>query len=1199
MEVNVPQSLNEIFVHTAVPREKLQRTGWVRGSGYFQIDIRTTMIDEDKETPTLALLDSGCSKSSIDKFFVRKNKLKTRTIAKGIPVYNADGSINGHVNEYVDTTLETTDSEGTTHREKISLQVVNLGGKHDIFIGFDWLEKHNPIINWKSRHFAFERCPATCQIRQDGDLRSIQDYLEEVELTEDHGCLPQGESREQYIRAFQTTSTRIAAESHKDTKLEIPSHYKEFSDVFEKKEFDKLPDRRPWDHAINLKPGTEDDRRLKGKVYPMNATEQKELDAFLEENLRTGRIRKSQSPIAAPFFFVKKKDGSLRPVQDYRRVNTATVKDSWPLPLISDVLTKIKDAQHFSKFDVRWGFNNVRIKEGDEHKAAFICNRGLYEPLVMFFGLTNSPATFQHMMDDIFVDLVQQGVVIVYMDDILVFTKTLEEHRRVVKEVLRRLRQHRLYLKAEKCKFEVQEIDFLGLIIKNGTVAMDPIKTKAVREWPTPDNLKKTRSFMQFCNFYRSFIPNFATITVPFNDLTKKGASFEWGPRQIEAFDHLKKAISDKVTLMLPVPGARFRLETDASDYAVGAVLHQIIDGKATPLAFFSKTFQPAERNYQIYDKEMLAIMLALDNWRQFLRNGPEFDIWSDHQNLQYFREPQKLNRRQARWYTELADYDFKLHHQPGSLNYVADALSRKDQPEGGVEDNVDITLLKPSLFKTEINRLTFRDDQEILEEIRRKRQDIHFDEKVKTGLRTDKANYRETNGIIEYKGLVYVPRDSELRGRIIHAYHDTPIAGHPGRNATAHLITRDYWWPGLPGQVARYVKACEVCQRTKPRQGALAAPLHPNAPPSKPWEIITVDMIGPLPLSNGFDAILVIVDRLTKMVLAIPTNTTLTAFGTAQIFRDRVWSKFGIPLKVISDRGPQFVSNFITELYKMLHIEGNPSTAYHPQTDGQTERENAEIEKYLRAWVNTRQDDWSEWLALAEFAINNRVSTATKATPFELNYGRHPNMGIQPRRNSPNESASEFAERMNSTWKEAENSLKLAAETMKHQYDKHRKEARDYKVGDQVWLEATNLNLTPPGAMKKLSDKRVGPFKILKKTGPSSYKLQLPHGWKAINPVFNEALLTPYIPPAEPHQQKPPPPPAILVDGGEEYEVEEILDSRRRGAGVQYRVKWKGYGLEEASWEAPSNVRNAPLAVADFHRRYPNKPGKPPPRNK
>jgi hypothetical protein len=271
--------------------------------------------------------------------------------------------------------------------------------------------------------------------------------------------------------------------------------------VFQKEEFDRLPDRRRWDHAIELKDQTTVEG-LKSKVYPLARLEQEELDRFIEEHLWSGRIRPSKSPIASPFFFVKKKDGTLRPVQDYRRLNMLTIKNRYPLPLISEVINKLRKASYFTKLDVQWGYNNIRIRDGDEWKAAFITNRGLFEPLVMFFGLTNSPATFQTMMDDLFYDLINRGVVVVYMDDIMVFTEMHEEHHNVVQEVLGILRDNQLYLKAEKCEFEQMEVEYLGLIVSKGEIKMDPVKVQGVDEWTVPKGKKDVQAFLRFVNFY-------------------------------------------------------------------------------------------------------------------------------------------------------------------------------------------------------------------------------------------------------------------------------------------------------------------------------------------------------------------------------------------------------------------------------------------------------------------------------------------------------------------------------------------------------------------------------------------------------------------------------------------------------------------------------------------------------------------------
>jgi len=320
-----------------------------------------------------------------------------------------------------------------------------------------------------------------------------------------------------------TTSQRLAEGTRhsKETQAAttpFPAYVAEFQSVFAKEDFDILLEHCKWDHAIELIPGAEP-KSL--KVYPLFPLEQTELDAFLEENLRTGRIRPSKSPIAAPVFFIKKKDGSLRLVQDYRVLNAATVKNKYPLPFISELVSQLRGAKYFTKLDVQWGFNNIRIKSGDEWKAAFCTNRGLFEPLVMFFGMTNSPAIFQTIMNDIFRTLIAKGIVVVYLDDILIFTETEEEHEQMVQRVLEVLAEHKLFLRPEKCEFHQKQIEYLGLVISENKVEMDPVKVARVRDWPTPENRTDVQAFIGFVNFYRHFIWDFSTIARPLFDLTR------------------------------------------------------------------------------------------------------------------------------------------------------------------------------------------------------------------------------------------------------------------------------------------------------------------------------------------------------------------------------------------------------------------------------------------------------------------------------------------------------------------------------------------------------------------------------------------------------------------------------------------------------------------------------------------------------
>ena len=774
-----------------------------------------------------------------------------------------------------------------------------------------------------------------------------------------------------------------------------PKSYREFADVFSKESFDQLPEKKPWDHAIELTP---DAKPFSTKVYPMSPNEQKELDTFLDENLRTHRIWPSKSPMASPVFFVKKKDGALRFVQDYRKLNAITVKNAYPLPLVPDIMNRISAARakYFTKLDVRWGYNNVRIKEGDEWKAAFRTNRGLYEPLVMFFGLTNSPATFQTMMNDIFKELIDEGFVCVYMDDILIFTEDLEQHRRIVRRVLQILRKNVLFLKYEKCEFEQKQVEYLGLILSEGRVEMDPIKVAGVKDWPTPHSVTEVRSFLGFCNFYRRFMEDFSHIARPLNDLTTKDKKWIWGETERSAFEELKRLITSTPILVQPNQETHFRLETDASGFATGGVLSQLCDDeKWRPVGFISKSLDKAERNYEIHDKELLSVIRALEEFRHILEGAKHpIEVLNDHRNLTYFQTAQNLNRRQARWALFLSRFDISLVHRAGKHSAKPDALSRRADHNTGEDDNKDEVLLKPELFIQKIGALTTQvpfvgPEQMIIDRIRscEDRDEAVVKALKELGISRNirGEEWSDEDGLILYRGKVYVPLDSRLRHDIVKAHHDSPVTGHPGRWKTHELVARNYWWPGLGRYVAKYVKGCDKCNRTKTFPSAPLGKLMPNRIPDRRWQIISVDLIVELPESRGYNAIMVVVDRLSKRAHLIPTMSEVDSIGIARLFRDHVWKLHGIPEEVISDRGPQFVSQFMRELSKFLDIKVAASTAFHPQTDGQTERVNQEVEQYLRVFVNQRQDDWYDWLALAEFSYNDRIHASTRSNMYKV----------------------------------------------------------------------------------------------------------------------------------------------------------------------------------------------------------------------
>jgi len=374
-----------------------------------------------------------------------------------------------------------------------------------------------------------------------------------------------------------------------------------------------------------------------------------------------------------------------------------TVKNKYPLPLVSELVSQLRGAKYFTKLDVRWSFNNVRIKPGDEWKAAFWTNRGLFEPLVMFFGMTNSPATFQTMMNDIFRDLIAEGIMVVYLDDILIFTRTEEEHAKAIRWMLQVLQEHKLFLRPEKCEFCKERIEYLGLVISENEVSMDLVKVVGVQEWPTPENKTDVQACLGFVNFYRRFIRDFSAKARPLFDLTRSEQVWMWSGREQTAFEDLKMAVTTALVLMSHQDSEPFRVEADSSDFATGAVLSQqsMADGKWHPVAFYSKSLSSVEQNYEIHDKEMLAIIRALEEWRYFLEGATHLvEIWTDHKNLEYFITAKKLNRHQARWSLHLARFDFLLYHHPGRTMGKPDALSRRANHGNGASDNENIVLL-------------------------------------------------------------------------------------------------------------------------------------------------------------------------------------------------------------------------------------------------------------------------------------------------------------------------------------------------------------------------------------------------------------------------------------------------------------------------------------------------------------------------
>uniref|UniRef100_A0A8C5MX57 Gypsy retrotransposon integrase-like protein 1 n=1 Tax=Leptobrachium leishanense TaxID=445787 RepID=A0A8C5MX57_9ANUR len=504
---------------------------------------------------------------------------------------------------------------------------------------------------------------------------------------------------------------------------------------------------------------------------------------------------------------------------------------------------------------------------------------------------------------------------------------------------------------------------------------MDPAKIEAVTDWPAPANRKGVQCFLGFCNFYRKFVKNFSKIVKPLTDLTRIHTRFSWSTAAQDAFNLLKRTITSAPILSIPDPSQPYTLEVDASAFAVGAVLSQ--RQKETeimhPVSFFSKTFSAAEQNYDVGEKELLAIKLSLEEWRHLLEGARHpVSILTDHRNLEYLQQARRLKPRQARWALFFSRFDMHITYRPGNKNGKADALSRAN-------DNIQVInndfILPRTCFAT--IKLTLWD---VI-----KKDSPPLDQMVPSMALTAQ------DGFLFHHQKVFVPSTAVLS--VLQYCHDSPLGGHGGKHKTLDLIHRFFWWPSLRKDTISYVTNCPVCIRAKVSHQRPQGLLQPLPVPHIPWEDISMDFIVELPLSAGYNTVMVVIDRFSKMAHFLPHTGIPTAAQTATLFIKEIFRLHGLPSTIISDRGSQFTSLFWKSFCKTLHMQQSLSTAYHPQTNGQTERTNGTLEQYLRCFTSHLQDDWADLLPIAEFAYNNQIHRSIKCSPFFANYGQHPVM--------------------------------------------------------------------------------------------------------------------------------------------------------------------------------------------------------------
>ena len=956
------------------------------------------------------------------------------------------------------------------------------------------------------------------------------------------------------MRKGEQTLVAALVEIKPDQFVEVPeevvSVLDEFMDVMPKELPKTLPPRRNMDHKIELEPGA----RIPAQApYRMAPKELAELRKQLDELLDAGYVQPSKAPYGAPVLFQRKQDGSLRMCVDYRALNKVTVKNKYPIPNASDLFDRLSRASYFTKLDLRAGYWQVRIAEGDEAKTACVTRYGSYEFLVMPFGLTNAPATFCNLMNDVLYEFLDSFVV-VYLDDIVIYSESLDAHLGHLRQVFSRLREHQLYVKKEKCEFCRQEVMFLGHWISKGRIRMDERKVKAIVDWPAPSKVPDLRSFLGLANYYRRFIKGYSKKVSPLTDLLRKNQKWEWTDECQGAFDKLKMAVTSAPVLGLPDFQKPFEVHTDASDRAIGGVLVQ----EGHPLAFESRKLKDAEQRYSTHEKEMVAVIHCLDVWRHYLL-GTKFTVFTDNVANTYFKTQKKLSPKQARWQEFLAEFDFDWVHKPGRQNDVADALSRKE-----VQAYVAALTTVHSNF---LDRL--KEHAKIDVAYTKLQQD------VKEGL--VRRYWLDEDLLYAKGGRLYVPSGGGLRNELLKDTHDPKWAGHPGAERMLALLSRSYYWPKMDQDVELYVKTCLVCQQDKTEKKKAAGLLQPLPIPDRPWQSASMDFINGLPKVDGISSIMVVVDRFSKYAVFIPAPHACPADVAAELFFKHVVKYFGLPEDIVSDRDSRFTGRFWTTLFNMIGTELKFSTANHPQTDGQTERTNALLEEYMRHYVTASQGNWLELMDTAQFCYNLHRSSATGMSPAELAFGQQPMSPIEVAKQKAGgqcPAAYRFAYGKQELIEQAKDSLAKAQRRMKKSADASRK-SLEFDEGDMVLLKLT------PQIWKKINSKTVhrglipkydGPFEVMKRVGKVAYRLKLPDRLK-VHPTFHVSYLKPFhgdLADSERQQGKRAPP---VIRKQFDKNVEKILDHRTMGQSkknrrTDYLIQWKGGSIADASWE-------------------------------
>lgn len=1156
-----------------------------------------------------ALIDSGATHSFISRKVVRAYGLHCcETPDHAYTITFADGHVESsslvipQVRLSLDGTVDCT----------VRLVVADV--QEDIILGYDFLHSHNPRVDWKADTLSFRRrgqyrvvhaCHASYgEPEQPATLDTAAGDAWANRVCGKGGVLVSAIQMKRLLRkptylaacgavflrqqhdhcssgAVQASVCGMSVREPQGSPqfvARVNALLEEFSDVFAEPR--GVVDR-DVKHSIKLEPGAQPPS---ASPYRMSTVELAELRKQLSDLIDKGFIRPSASPYASPVLFAMKKDGSYRLCVDYRALNKLTVRNRYPLPPVDQLLDTLLGAKVFSKLDMASGYWQVQVNPDDEsiEKTAFVTRYGQFEWLVMPFGLCNAGATMQTLMNNVFRPYLDKFV-ICYIDDVLVFSSSEEEHLEHLRVVLQLLRDNKLYAKRKKCEFGQSSVLFLGHKISADGIAVDEEKIADIRDWPVPSTKHEVRQFLGLCSYYRKFVPQFAHVATPLHNLTADIAPTNirhlWGPAEQNAFEQLKQLLMHPPVLRVPDNNKEFHLYCDTSDFAVGACLSQEFEGALHPVAYMSRKLSDAQRKMVSYDREMLAIITAIEQF-EYIMDGCHVIIHTDQQALSYFLEQRHLSKQQARWVMKLQAYDFRFQYVKGKLNLVADALSRRSDYKAAA---CAVSCASSSLLDM------------LREAAARDKAYQQLCSRVQSGdgcgliLRDGLLYQVKETGTDKQSTRIYVPNDLRLKHLLLYEMHDSVTAGHLGFMKTLSRVSKYYTWPGLAAEVKRYVSCCPTCQTMKPTTLAPAGLLLSLPVPHQKWEQVSMDFVTSLPrTSSGHDAVMVVTERLTKFCVFIPTTSDVTAPKVADLFIKHVYCGLsaGVPKVIISDRDSKFTSAFWRSLFGALGTKLAMSSAFHPETDGSSERVNRTLQQILRCYCSERPSSWDKQLHFAQFAVNGAKHVSTKYSPAYLMFGFEP--ATPAVLQDPGcitthvQSTREMLRDMSNALLAAQHNMEQALRQQAAQANKHRR-ALVFNVGDMVLLSTQHMHLQP----SKFTPRFVGPYHITEIINPVAVRLALPPSTR-MHDVFHISLLKPFQGDARLRsQQQALPDVATAPHTVRAILQHDIVRRLRSGAGVDtYLVHWSDSPVWDSTWHTEAELlRLDPTAAEILHR--------------